>query len=326
MIFMIRGGASCPHNRRVQPRPPAPFDVMRLGVGGGHRLHVEQYGRPDGLSALVLHGGPGSGSSPAMTRPFDLRRWRVVLFDQRGAGRSRPRGGLRDNTTGELIGDIERVRAALGIERWLVMGGSWGATLAVLYAARCGGAVRGLLLRALFLARRADLDWFFGGAAALRPEAWQRFASLAPAGTRDLRHWLAQQRTGWARIATAWRGWEYALAGLAEPPPDAATRSVLAAKYRLQAQYIARGFDLAPNAVLRALASLGPLPTLLLHGRADLVCRPESSWLAAQAHRGARLQWIDGVGHDPYAPPMLAAARAALRAFARDTDFNAFAP
>ena len=311
----------------MQPRPPAPFDVIRLGVGGGHRLHIEQYGRPDGLPALVLHGGPGSGSSPAMTRPLDLRRWRVVLFDQRGAGRSTPRGGLPHNTTSDLLDDIERVRAALGIDRWLVMGGSWGATLAVLYAARHTGAMRGLLLRALFLARRVDLDWFFGGAAALRPEAWQRFAAVAPAGTRDLRRWLASQQSGWPRIAAAWRGWEQALAGSPEPPPpDAATRAVLAVKYRLQAQYIARGFDLAPNAVLRALASLGHLPTLLLHGRADLVCRPESSWLAAQAHRAARLRWIDAVGHDPYAPPMLAAARAALRDFARDGDFSAVSP
>jgi proline iminopeptidase len=296
---------------------------MLLAVGGGHRLHVEQYGRRDGLPAVVLHGGPGSGSSAAMTSPFDLRRWRVVLFDQRGAGRSTPRGGIAHNRTADLLADVERVRGALGIERWLVAGGSWGATLAVLYAARCRGAVLGLLLRGLFLARRADLDWFFGGAAALRPEAWQRFAAVAPAATRDLRQWLASQHRGWPRLADAWRRWEAALAGAADPPPlDAAGSRALAAKYRLQAQYIARGFDLRPNAVLRAMRRLDGLPTLLLHGRADLVCRPECSWLARQAQPHARLQWIDGVGHDPYARPMLAACRSALRTFARHGDFR----
>lgn len=305
---------------------PVPFDAFGLAVGGGHRLHVEQYGRPDAPAALVLHGGPGSGSSPRMTAPFDLQRWRVVLFDQRGAGRSTPRGALAHNRTADLLDDIERVRAALGIGRWLVTGGSWGATLAALYAARRRPAVAGLLLRALFLARRADIDWFLGGAGALRPEAWQRFAALAPHGS-DLREWLAARvgrAAGWSRIAVAWRRWEHALAGHPEPPaPAAAERRMLAAKYRLQAHYLAAGCWLARDAVLRALARLDrSLPVLLLHGTADLVCRPDGSWLARQALPSARLGWIDGVGHDPYARPMLAAQRAALRTFARHGDFR----
>jgi proline iminopeptidase len=258
-----------------------------------------------------------------MTWPFDLRRWRVVLFDQRGAGRSTPRGALSNNTTQDLLADVERVRAALGIERWLVMGGSWGATLALLYAARHGDVVRGLLLRGLFLARRIELDWYFGGAAALRPEAWQRFAALAPATARPLWRWLAAQRKGWPRIADAWRRWDHALIAHGDPPPlDATERRRLAAKYRLQAHYIARGFDLRANAVLHAVARLRPIPILLLQGRDDLVCRPDGAWLARGAQPNCRLQWIDGVGHDPYAPPMLAAARTALRTFARHGDFR----
>lgn len=321
---MIRRPSTGRHNRRVRAGPPIPYDVRRLAVGGGHRLHVEQYGRADAPVALVLHGGPGSGSSPAMTRAFDLRRWRVVLFDQRGAGRSRPRGRLADNTTADLLLDIERVRDALAIERWLVVGGSWGATLAALYAARHTGAVSGLLLRGLFLAERADLDWFFGGAAALRPEAWARFAALAPAGTRDWPHWLAAQRARWPTIADAWRRWEHALAQGGDAPALAApARQALVAKYRLQAHYLARRFDLAPGAVLRALARLpATLPALLLHGRADLVCRPLGAWRARQAQPAARLWWIDGVGHDPYAPAMLAAQRAALRSFAGGRGFE----
>ncbi len=310
----------------MQRGRPVPFDTRRFAVGDGHRLHIEQYGRPDGLPAVVLHGGPGSGSSPAMTRPFDGRRWRVVLFDQRGAGRSTPRGALADNDTPALIDDIERVRNALGIERWLVMGGSWGATLGALYAARHTSAVSGLLLRGLFLARCDDLRWFFGGAAASQPLDWARFASIAPPGTRDLRAWLAERTTsarGWTRIARAWLRWEHALAGAPRTAePDAATLRALAAKYRLQAHYIGHGFWLAPGAVLRALARLRGTPILLLHGGADLVCPPESARLALKAQPRAALRIIDGVGHDPYAPPMLAAARDALRCFARHDDFT----
>lgn len=312
--------------RRVPAPLPSPFDTLRLPVGDGHRLHVEQYGRPQGLPAIVLHGGPGSGSSARMTLPFDLRRWRVVLVDQRGAGRSLPRGALDHNTTGHLLADIECVRARLGIDRWLVSGGSWGATLAALYAARHPRAVTALLLRGLFLARRCDLDWFFRGAAALRPDAWAEFARAVPAAGRAPDAALAmraRERRGWTRIALAWQRWEAALAGaVAAPPADAAQRAALAAKYRLQASYIARGFDLRPDAVLRALARLPAVPVLLLHGRDDLVCRPEGACLARRAHARSRLHWIDAVGHDPYAPAMLAASRAALRRFAAHGDFD----
>ena len=147
--------------------PFAPAEAFRtrwLPAAGGHRLFVAEYGRPDGVPVLVLHGGPGSGGSPRLAGLFDPARCRVIVPDQRGAGRSEPAGATRANTTADLLADIERIRAALGLERWFVTGGSWGATLGILHAAAQPARVAGLLLRSPFLARRADLDHFFGGA------------------------------------------------------------------------------------------------------------------------------------------------------------------
>ena len=161
--------------------PFAPAEAFRtrwLPAAGGHRLFVAEYGRPDGVPVLVLHGGPGSGGSPRLAGLFDPARCRVIVPDQRGAGRSEPAGATRANTTADLLADIERIRAALGLERWFVTGGSWGATLGILHAAAQPARVAGLLLRSPFLARRADLDHFFGGARHRYPAAWRAWAAL----------------------------------------------------------------------------------------------------------------------------------------------------
>ena len=155
--------------------PVLPYDSHWLAVPGGHELYVEQSGSPGGKALLLVHGGPGSAATAMQRRFFDPTRYRIVQFDQRGCGRSRSPQPLRHNHSAALMDDIERIRARLGIDRWLVCGGSWGATLAACYAAAHRGAVAGLLLRALFLSGRADLEWFFGGAGALYPDEWQRF-------------------------------------------------------------------------------------------------------------------------------------------------------
>ncbi len=174
-----------------------PFDTGWLDVGDGHRLYFEQVGCREGLAAVYLHGGPGSGCSPRQRRFFDPRRYRAVLFDQRGSGRSTPRGETRHNTTEHLIADMERLRAHLDIERWLVVGGSWGASLAIAYAARHPNSVAGLVLRGVFLTGRRDLEWFFQESAAFAPDAWQRFAAIAPQRRRrNLLDYLAAQPGG----------------------------------------------------------------------------------------------------------------------------------
>ena len=162
-----------------------PFDRRRLRMDSRHTIYLEQFGRRDGVPAVFLHGGPGSGCQRAHARAFDPGVFRAVLFDQRGAGLSEPRLSLVDNDTPSLVADIERIREALGIERWLVVGGSWGSTLAVAYAERCPERALGLVLRAVFLGTAEEVDWAFRGAAqTFRPELWRRFVELLPEAER----------------------------------------------------------------------------------------------------------------------------------------------
>ncbi len=295
-----------------------------LPVGGGHVIEVQEFGRADGTPAVVLHGGPGSGSSPLLRRGFDLTHYRVISIDQRGAGASTPRGGLDHNTTDDLLDDLRRVRELLGIAQWLVVGGSWGATLAIAHAAAEPHAVRALVLRSAFLGRRADIDWFFQGAAAEQPQAWQHFAQVAPPAERGaLLPWLsrtlrdgtpAQQQ----QAALAWWQWEQALAGTAATPPPPrdnmpALIDRLIDRYRVQSHYLAHDCFLNTRPLLDRCADVPRVPIWLIHGRADRVCRAQGAVLLRNALPGSRLQWLDDVGHDAAHPAMLAAMTQALK-------------
>ena len=177
--------------------PVDPFDQRMLDVGGGHRIYVEQCGNPDGIPVVVVHGGPGGGCSPAMRRYFDPTAYRVVLFDQRGCGRSRPHASVVANTTWDLVADMETIRTTLGIGRWIVFGGSWGATLSLIYAETHPDRAAYLALRGVFLMTRAELDWFYGGGAGLFwPDVWDRFVAPIPEDERgDLMAALADPAT-----------------------------------------------------------------------------------------------------------------------------------
>ncbi len=316
---------------------PALFDdspLLRrhaLAVGDGHVLHIEEYGNAQGIPALVLHGGPGSGCSPLLRRFFDPRRYRVILPDQRGAGGSQPRGSTPRNTTADLLADLRALRTHLGLARWLVVGGSWGATLALAHAAAEPDAVQALLLRASFLARREDIDWFFQHAAREAPAAWARFAADVPAEHHSaLLPWLTRvfsQGTvvDQLRAASAWWTWEQALAGgvaKTPAPPVGAALAGFVDRYRVQSHYLAHDCWLTEPPLLDRLHTLPLVPTLLLHGTQDRVCRPAGARALHAQVPHSRLSWVAGAGHDPSHPAMVGAMVSALNGYAERGDFD----
>lgn len=303
---------------------PPPFDSGWLAASSGHRLYYEQRGLPEGIPALILHGGPGSGCSPVMAGFFDPQRYRVILLDQRGAGKSLPAGCREENTTPALIDDIEVLRRHLGIDRWLVMGGSWGATLGILYAAAHPGRLRGLLLRNPFLARAADLDWFFGGARLNHPEAWQRWAALgAPEAPGAMLPWLdecfdrAPPSELVAHVA-AWHFWECALARTPSRDLSPADSDLLQLRYRLQLHYFRHACFIPEGGVLAAAEQIAAasLPIHVVQGLADHVCPASATAMLLEKLPNAGSTWVEDVGHDPYAPAMLAATLGLVDSFA----------
>lgn len=322
-LAMVRmaGMSAAPTDLHYQPPP---FASGWLPVAGGHRLYYEQRGLPAGIPVLILHGGPGSGCSPLMAGFFDPAVYRVILLDQRGAGKSLPAGCCDDNTTPDLIDDIELLRQHLGIERWLVMGGSWGATLGILYAAAHPGRLSGLLLRNPFLARAADLDWFFGGTRQHHPDAWQHWAALgAPEAPGAMLPWLddcfrSAPPSTLAAHVVAWHGWESALAGTPSRALSPDDVEVLRARYRLQLHYFRHACFIPEGGVLAAAGRLAAVnvPIHVLQGQADHVCPASATIELMDSLPDACCFLIEGVGHDPYAPAMLAATLGAVESFA----------
>ncbi len=310
-----------------------PLRSHALPVSGGHVLQVQEFGHDDGIAAVMVHGGPGSGSSPLLCRVFDPARFRFICIDQRGAGGSRPLGAIDHNTTDHLLNDLRHVREHLGIARWLVVGGSWGAALAVAHAAAEPAVVTALLLRASFLARREDIEWFFQGAAAEHPAPWQQLASVAPAERRHaLLPWLAEvfERGDYAqcaRAATAWWRWEQTVAGTgtfnSTPSADEAT---LISRYRIQSHYLINLCWLNAPTLLERAEKLPRVPTLLLHTRDDRVCRPEGAQ-ALHAHLPhSQLRWLDSGGHNAAHPAMIDAMVTALDHYADHGTFAQTTP
>lgn len=290
----------------LYPDPPL-LRSHALPVTGGHVLQVQEFGAADGIPAVVLHGGPGSGCSPLLRRFFDPARYRIVCPDQRGAGGSRPRGSIEHNTTDDLLADLRRVREHLGLTRWLVTGGSWGSTLAVAHAAAEPEAVTGLLLRASFLARPQDIAGFFGTLS---------LQALAQAlGSNDTA----------AREAAALHWWshEQTLAGtLGNAPPHGEALAFQIDRLRVQAHYLVQGCWLQAPTLLERCEAVPRVPTLLIHARDDRICPAEGAIALHQRLPHAALQWVDEGGHDPAHQLMAGATVAALDRFAAHGDFE----
>ncbi len=287
--------------------PPAdPFDQRMLEVGQGHRVYVEQCGNPTGIPVVVLHGGPGGGCSPAMRRYFDPGVYRVVLFDQRGCGRSRPHASVQDNTTWHLVDDIELIRLTLGIERWAVFGGSWGATLALIYAQTHPDRVRALMLRGVFLMTPGELAWFYGGGAGrFWPDLWARFTAPIPEAEHgDLigayhRRLFSGDATEEVRCARAWTAWENALASMATDGPGGDSPAEYARAFaRLENHYFINAGFLGPERqILDRLDRIADIPGVIVQGRYDMICPPAAAHALAAGWPAARLAMVPRAGH-----------------------------
>ncbi|MCR9149683.1 MAG: prolyl aminopeptidase [Rhodobacteraceae bacterium] len=283
-----------------------PFDRRMIDMGEGHRIYVEQCGHPDGEPVVVFHGGPGGGCSPAMRRYFDPRHYRIILFDQRGCGRSRPHASVTDNTTWHLVSDIERIRTMLGIDRWIVFGGSWGATLALIYAETHPDRVRALILRGVFLMMQRELDWFYGGGAgAFFPDLWRGFAGLIPADEQgDLiaayhKRLFSGDVLTETRFGRAWAQWENALASVEHDGPVGESPADYARAFaRLENHYFTHGGFLEEDGqILRDLPRIADIPAVIVQGRYDMICPPLSAWTLAERWPRAELKMIPVAGH-----------------------------
>ncbi len=305
-----------------------PFAQHRLAVSELHTLYVEECGNPKGVPAVFLHGGPGAGCEPYHRSLFDPDRYRVVLFDQRGAGRSTPHAELRENTTWDLVGDIERIREMLGIERWLVFGGSWGSTLALAYAETHPERVSALVLRGIFLCRPAEIHWFYQeGASWIFPDHWQEYlAPIAEDERGDLLHAYYRRLTGDNEIARmaaakAWSGWEGRTITLlpnrsvVDHFTDPHTALSLA---RIECHYFVNDAFLRPNQLLKHAFRLAEIPGVIVHGRYDVVCPMKSAWDLHKVWPNADLQVIGDAGHAASEPGIRSALIAATDRFARE--------
>ena len=288
-----------------------PYDTGMLAVDARHTLYYEQCGNPQGKPVVLLHGGPGAGCSAKMRRFHDPAKYRILLFDQRGSGRSTPHADLVDNTTWDLVADIERLRTKLGIERWQVFGGSWGSTLALAYAETHPDRVTELVLRGIFMLRRWELGWFYQeGASRLFPDAWEPYLEAIPEAERgDLiaayhrRLTSADEATRLA-AARAWSVWEGATSFLRVDPAfvigheDAAFALAFA---RIENHYFVNdGFFETQDQLLRDAARIADIPGVIVHGRYDVVCPIQNAWELHKAWPKAELMISPTSGHSAF--------------------------
>jgi len=307
-----------------------PYASGMLGLDGVHAVYWETSGSPEGIPVVFLHGGPGAGSSSRHRRFFDPAAYRIVVYDQRGAGRSTPLGELRDNTTPHLVADLERLREHLGVARWLVFGGSWGSTLALAYAEAHPARVLGLMLRGIFLCRPSEIDWFLYGLRNVFPEAWDKFAGFLPAAERsDLlasyhRRLVDPDPAVHMPAARSWSLYEGACSTLLPSQETLAHFGddvVALGLARIEAHYFRNGVFLTPNALLDNVHLLRGIPGVIVQGRYDMVCPIVSAHELVAAWPEAKYLVVPDAGHSAWEPGIAAALVAACDRFRRDGRF-----
>lgn len=306
-----------------------PYATGRLRVSSLHELHFEQSGNPRGKPVVLVHGGPGYGTDPEDRRYFDPARYRIVAFDQRGAGKSTPLGETRDNTTPLLVGDMETLRQELGIERWMLFGGSWGTTLSIAYAQSHPERVSEAILRGIWLNSRAEIDWFMSGVGRFFPEAWDSFAELLPEAERaDVVAAYAGRLQGddaALRDATAlaWSRYEGSCSTLL---PDPGTMSgfqephVVGALARIEASYFVNEAFLPPDHLMDNMHRMAVIPGIIVQGRYDMVCPPRTAYEVHRRWPASRLEIIPDAGHSDREPGIRQALLAATEEFGRQAD------
>ncbi|HZN05309.1 MAG TPA: prolyl aminopeptidase [Pyrinomonadaceae bacterium] len=287
-----------------------PYDIGHLQVSDVHHLYYEQSGNPNGKPAVFLHGGPGAGLIPEYRRFFDPEAYRVILFEQRGSGRSLPHASLEDNTTWHLVADIEKLRNHFGVEQWLVFGGSWGSTLSLAYAERHPERVRGLVLRGIFLGRPGEIRWFYEaghGASAIFPETWEQYLQLIPESERGdmiaayYRRLTSDDYSVRLEAAEAWSLWEASALKLLPDPKliEEFTEPEMAiALARIECHYFANNcfFD-TDNYLIENVDRIQHIPAVIVHGRYDMVCPFTNAWDLHRAWPEASLEIVPNAGH-----------------------------
>ena len=294
--------------------PFAPLTSQLLPAGDGHEIYVETVGRADGIPAVYLHGGPGSGCQPDHRRLFDPERFHAVLFDQRGAGRSRPKGRRQDNTLPHLIADMEMIREQFGLQRWMIVGGSWGATLALAYAQAHPQRVSGIVLRATFLGTRGELNGAFGDVLPrFYPDLSDDFLSVLPAGERSQplnAYWRRILDADPAVHGPAARAWHDTERVLSEHVPSRSrldlgslnsTRALPSTPF-MEAHYFKNDCFMRPNQLLAEAGQLAGIPGIIVQGRYDLLCPPATAHALAALWPASEIRFVEGAGHQLYDP------------------------
>ncbi len=301
-----------------------PFQSGYLDLDGRHRMYWEQCGRPDGVPVVFLHGGPGAGAAPVHRRFFDPAHYRAVVFDQRGAGRSQPLGEIADNTTPHLVADIEALRRQLGIDAWLVFGGSWGSTLAIAYAETHPERVRALILRGIFLCRKSEIDWFLYGMRAFAPEAWRAFSEFLPAAERgDLlanyyRRLIDPDPLVHMPAAKSWSVYEGTCCTLLPSPETVSSFShdtTALGLARMEAHYFSHDIFLPENSLLRDVGRIRRIPATIVQGRYDLVCPIATADELAGTWPEAKYVVVPDAGHSAMEPGIRAALVQAMERY-----------